>query len=359
VATAIVERMALRRGERVLLVGAPGLADSLVPLMRRAVRRAGGRDLGVIGVRAGWPDDWHTDFTRQVAASTASELDGVLDDVDVSVMLPGAAPTDAIYAALQDRLRGGQGRTIHFHWSGAYALDGSLIAPTTAVDSWYRRVLLRTDYTTLAAHQRAFERTARGSEIRVTDSAGTDLRFRIEDRPVTRQDGDASASRARTARNLIDREIELPAGAIRVAPVESTVAGTIAFPSGTWGGEAVEGLVMRFAAGRLVSFEALTGRAGVERELAQGGAAARAFREFALGFNPLLAVREDEGRRWIPYYGYGAGVVRLSLGDNTELGGSVTGGYVRWNFFPAATVTVGGREWVRRGLLVPLARRGR
>ena len=82
-----------------------------------------------------------------------------------------------------------------------------------------------------------------------------------------------------------------------------------------------------------------------------GGAAARSFREFALGLNPLLAIPTSEPR-WIPYYGYGAGVVRLSLGDNTELGGAVTGGYVRWNFFIDATVTVGNDVWVRDGKLV-------
>ena len=69
----------------------------------------------------------------------------------------------------------------------------------------------------------------------------------------------------------------------------------------------------------------------------------------ARGFNPLLAVPARDP--WIPYYGYGAGVVRLSLGDNTELGGKVTGGYVRWNFFTDLTVTVGTTEWVSRGVM--------
>ena len=50
--------------------------------------------------------------------------------------------------------------------------------------------------------------------------------------------------------------------------------------------------------------------------------------------------------------GYGAGVVRLSLGDNSELGGRVTGGYVRWNFFTDATVRVGDVVWVQDGTLV-------
>ena len=81
----------------------------------------------------------------------------------------------------------------------------------------------------------------------------------------------------------------------------------------------------------------------------RAGAAGRAFREFALGLNPLLAV--PDRTPWIPYYGYGAGVVRLSLGDNTELGGAVSGGYVRWNFFTDLTVTVGTTVWVRNGKL--------
>jgi hypothetical protein len=144
--------------------------------------------------------------------------------------------------------------------------------------------------------------------------------------------------------------VELPAGAVRVAPLEETVKGRIAFPPGMWGGERVEGLVVQIDGGRVTSFRATTGTAGVERELNQAGDAGRAFREFALGFNPLLAVPAS-GERWIPYYGYGAGVVRLSLGDNSELGGRVGGRYVRWNFFTDATVTVGGTEWVAGGRL--------
>ncbi|NIW25166.1 MAG: hypothetical protein GWN29_11690 [Gammaproteobacteria bacterium] len=84
--------------------------------------------------------------------------------------------------------------------------------------------------------------------------------------------------------------------------------------------------------------------------MASAGDTGRAFREFALGFHPLLAVPAENA--WIPYYGYGAGVVRLSLGDNSELGGNVGGGYVRWNFFTDTTVTVDGEIWVDNGRLV-------
>ena len=92
-----------------------------------------------------------------------------------------------------------------------------------------------------------------------------------------------------------------------------------------------------------------TGEA-VAAEMAGAGPAGRAFREFALGFHPLRAVPEEN--QWVPYYGYGAGVVRLSLGDNSELGGNVRGGYVRWNFFTDTTVTIDGDLWVSDGKIV-------
>ena len=190
----------------------------------------------------------------------------------------------------------------------------------------------------------------RNAEVRVTSPLGTDIRFRIGDRPVNYQDGDASAERTNRGAVLIDREIELPAGAIRVAPLEETVEGTIVFPSSQWDGRPVERLRIRFEAGRVVDVMADSGQDAVEAELRSAPESARAFREFALGFNPLLAVPERQP--WIPYYGYGAGVVRLSLGDNSELGGAVTGGYVRWNFFTDTTVVVGDQVWVENGRLV-------
>ena len=153
---------------------------------------------------------------------------------------------------------------------------------------------------------------------------------------------------------LVDHEIELPAGVVRVAPMEDSVEGVIAFPPSQWDGRPVEGLKLRFAKGRIVDIAATAGKDAVEAELRKAGDAARAFREIGFGFNPLLAV--PDRAPWIPYYGYGAGVVRLSLGDNTELGGAVAApagqaAYVRWNFFTDLTVTVGSTTWVRNGRL--------
>ena len=350
VAETITQRMSLQSGERVLLLGRAGQFDDLVPSLRAAVAASGAVDLGALSVSSERFAGSESPFLRQAETGDRAALKELFRDVDIAVMLPGAAPSDPAYAAMQDLLGEGHGRTIHFHWSGAYDLNGNAIPVTDAVSAAYQTALVETDYTALSASQESFESAARGEEIHVTTPRGTDIRFRIGDRPVTKQDGDASAQRATQARNLIDREIELPAGAIRVAPLEDTVEGTIAFPPSVWNGETVEGLKMHFERGKVIRVEADRGLEAVEAVLDGAGTAGRSFREFALGFNPLLAI--PDANPWIPYYGYGAGVVRLSLGDNSELGGTVSGGYVRWNFFTDATVSVGGNMWVEDGQLL-------
>lgn len=344
----IVEQMALKPGERVLLVGSPGTFDPIVTELRRAVERSGATDLGVLTSTAGaYPNQAATPLVDAAAGRDRASLAELLRDVDAAVMLPLAQ--GIVYDAMQDVLRSGRGRTVHFHWFGGYDLNSQPVMPGAKLDEVHQRAMLETDHAALSARQRAFEAAARRAEIRVTTPAGTDVRFRIGDRPITRQDGDASAARAAQARNLIDREIELPAGAIRVAPLEETVQGTVVLPQSTWGGQAVRDLMLRFERGRIVEIRAAQGTEHVEAELNARGDNARVFREFALGMNPLLAIPPD--RSWIPYYGYGSGVLRLSLGDNTELGGNTGGGYVRWNFFPDATVRIGNEVWVVDGRL--------
>lgn len=348
----LLERMSLQPGERVLIVVAPGRFDPLVQALREGVVAAGAVDLGVVPVGLDpAPDGWSTEFTQSLAVLSGADLVGALTGVDLGIMMAGASPLDAPYAALQDVLRSGRGRTVHFHWRGAYALDGLELPVDADMDALYVRAMAETDYQQLAITEQRFEAAMRGAETRVTTPAGTDLRFQIGDRPVNRQDGDASAAGTADGTILIDREIELPAGAIRVAPMEESVNGTIVFPPSAWGETIVEGLTMEVESGRITDIQATSGLEVVLAELDAAGPAGRAFREFVLGFNPLLVVQQGAEKTWIPYFGYGAGVVRLSIGDNSELGGAVGGGYVRWNLFTDATVTVGEEVWVKDGVL--------
>jgi len=110
----------------------------------------------------------------------------------------------------------------------------------------------------------------------------------------------------------------------------------------------VRGIRLQFERGVITRATAEENEAALRQEL-EANPALQHFREFALGFNPKLVTPEDE--RWIAYYGYGAGVVRLSLGNNAELGGAVRGGGVWWFFFPDATVRVGEEALVEAGQL--------
>jgi len=355
-ARTIVERLSLQPGERVVSVAHPGTFTELVPHIRYEVMRAGGIDLGVVDVlQEPVPATFDAAVLQRGARDARASYKSMFRDVDAAIMMPGANTSHPAYLAMQDWLkddlveRRGR-RTIHFHWveaGSAYPIAGQPLPSRVAIDALYQRALVDTNYAALAESQRKFAAAMRTAEVHTTSPLGTDLRFRIGDRPVNFQDGNASRARSAAGVTLIDKEIELPPGAIRVAPLEESVEGVVAFPPSQWDGRAVEGLKLRFSRGRVVDITATSGRDAVEAEMRAAGDAGRAFREFALGFNPLLAV--PERGPWIPYYGYGSGVVRLSLGDNSELGGRVTGGYVRWNFFTDLTVTVGSTTWVRGG----------
>jgi hypothetical protein len=350
IAKRLVAQLALKPGERVMSIAHPGLFEDLVPHIRYEVMRAGGIDLGVVDVlREPWPESFEPAVLVRGAQEAREHYKTMFRDVDAAIMMPGATTSHPAYLAMQDwlkddlRERRGR-RTIHFHWvenGSAYEIPGQPLPPRFAIDSLYQRALLETDYKALGERQRTVAQQLRGGEIRLTSPSGTDLRFRVGTRPINLQDGDASQARSARGEVLIDKEIELPAGVIRVAPLEESVEGVVAFPASQWDGRPVDGLKLRFARGRVVDVTAVTGKEAVEAEMRRAGDTGRAFREFALGLNPLLAV--PERAPWIPYYGYGTGVVRLSLGDNTELGGNVGGGYVRWNFFTDVVAAVDGK----------------
>jgi len=356
VARRLVQQLALKPGERVMSLAHPGTFDDLLPHIRYEVMRAGGIDLGVVEVlREPVPESFDADVLAKGARESRAHYKAMFRDVDAAIMMPGATAAHPAYLAMQDWLKDDltahRGRrTIHFHWvenGSAYPIAGQPLPSRPVMDAVYQRALLQTDYKALADVEKRFAAALHAGAVHITSPLGTDLRFRTGDRPANLQDGDASAARTAQGKVLVDHEIELPAGVVRVAPLEDTVEGVIAFPPSQWDGRAVEGLMLRFARGRVTAVTAAHGADAVEAEMRRAGDAGRAFREIGVGFNPLLAVPEREP--WIPYYGYGAGVVRLSLGDNTELGGSVTGGYFRWNFFTDLTVTVGATTWIRNG----------
>lgn len=309
----IVSSLAPRKGEKAYLRGEPGYFESLLPALRRRLNLAG----------AGWTDS--------------------LESADIYIWLPlrpgaGGLPAEERAALRRWTDGGGARRQLHFHWGeGSVGADGLYHAHTPQLDALYLEAL-EIDYRSLSEAQDKMIARLSSGEVRVRTPAGTDLRFRTTGRPFNKQNGDASPERAEAARMRIDREIELPAGVIRAAPLEETVNGMIVVPEARFGNEIARNVRFHIRKGVIVKTQADTNLAAVVRMLEQGGPAARRFREFAYGINPKL--RPHPGSPVLPHYGYGEGVVRLSLGDNEELGGAVRGGFVRWFFFPDATVEV-------------------
>lgn len=319
-------------GERVLLRFDPKTLPALLPEVRKALEAEGAK-------------------VDTLAYGPAPDLDARLASTDVYIWLPAGptaqTPPDQA-ATLAKWLDRGAGREIHFHWGdGTRDPDGLSATHTPAFDKVYADAL-EIDYGALAA---AIDRAGlmlRSGVTRVTTPAGTDLRFRVADRPFNKQDGDASKGRMTAAKVRVDREIELPAGVLRVAPLEVSVNGVIVIPAARFGAVRATNIRLVVDNGVVTSATAQEGAAAL-RDFLKSEPGASHFREFALGFNPKLVA--PPGVPAIAYYGYGAGCVRLSLGDNEELGGEVRGGGVRWLFFPDATVMVGERTLVDGGKL--------
>lgn len=320
-------------GERVLLRFDPELMPGLEAEVRRQLEEAGAQ-------------------VGSLPYGEAEDFEQRLNQTDAYIWLPVAdqftstPPEQA--QALGRWLDEGRGRQIHFHWgSGTFGLDGTPGTHSAAYDRVYAEAL-EIDYAALDSAMDAAVAKLRAGTVRVTTPAGTDIRFRVGDRPFTKQNGDASKAAMQSATVRVQREIELPAGALRVAPLEETVEGTMVIPWARIGGSEVRGIRLQFERGVITRATAEENEE-VLREFLDSGSALKRLREFALGFNPKLVT--PEGERWIAYYGYGAGVVRLSLGNNAELGGTVRGGGVWWFFFPDATVLVGEEVLAEAGQL--------
>jgi len=344
-----VDALALSPGERVMLRFDPGYFARLTPLVRQRIRQAGAVDVAAL------------EYTPIASAGQSADSDAeeaafatLLKAADVYIWLPvretERTTTPAERRALAAWLdEGGSHRQIHFHWSqGSVLADGLAGEHSEALDRMYAAAL-NVDTRAIGEAQDRVIQALRSGTARVRTPAGTDIRFRVGDRPFNKQDGDASAQRMNSARIRIDREIELPCGVLRVAPIEESVEGTLVVPKARLQGKVATNIRFEFKDGKITGVSADENLEAVEAEIASGSDGAKWFREFGLGFHPNLV--SIPGSEIIPYFGYGAGVVRMSLGDNEELGGAVRGGYRRWLFLTEATVEVGDHILVHEGKL--------
>ena len=340
-ASRIAGALDFRPGESVLLKLDIRIFTGILEPLRSEIRRAGAHVSGTI----------LSDESREGSEAELASMRRLFDDADVFIWLPELhqGNTPAVRRALDEWLDAKRGRSVHFHWaSGTYALPGVEPPPVDLVDRTYLNALDVPVEEIDSAHEEAIS-LLRKDPVRVETPEGTDLTFSVGDRPFSKQTGDASPDAARTWALRIDRDVEMPSGVLRVAPIETSANGAIFLPVWNHLGIATSALLLTLRDGLVIDIQGPRSDA-VDRALTQAGGSAKTFREFALGFNQVLRINPTQP--YIGYYGYGAGVIRLSLGDNLEMGGANRGGGVYWNFITNATVTAGSEVLVQDGKLM-------
>lgn len=346
------QALATAPGERVLIHADPTYFPELTEAVRVEVARAGAVELAV--------HELHPPGLERVRRQLRRREDPALramEDRAVAALFALAdiyiwLPTSWAYNVWQTEeiLKSWPGRSIHFHWIMDVSMDAGLFRTLSRIYD----AALDVDYAALTARQRRVIAALRGSRVEVTDPRGTRLRFELPEAHFHLGNGDASRAfiegyaRPGSAR---DREVELPAGAVRTVDIAAT-EGVLVTPPETFAGRAVGSMRLEFADNRITRVASERHDAFVQAVWQAETGDRDRFGEFNVGVNEKLAM--IRGVPAIPYYGYGAGIVRVSVGDNAESGGPYRSSYHQWFFLTDATVTANGRPIIERGtLLVP------
>jgi leucyl aminopeptidase (aminopeptidase T) len=245
---------------------------------------------------------------------------------------------------LERLVEGTRARGLHFHWIENLAqLSQADIDETTKLYA----SALDIDYAALSARQDRLIAAMRGRELTITSPLGTDLRVRVTGTSwIHKGDGRMDAARAAQARSVRDREMELPAGALRFIPDVNSAEGVLVVPRWS-GGEDVRFV---FRGGRVVSVTARTEQEQVDAGWARATGDKDRIAEMVIGTNPRLPSVGPAGR--LPYYGYGAGILRIALGENWESGGPNRSSLEAWFYLADTSVQAGGTALIRNGRLV-------
>jgi len=178
-----------------------------------------------------------------------------------------------------------------------------------------------------------------GSEVHITSPKGTDVRLRIDGRPLDKDVGvvtdDAKLS-------------NLPAGEVCLAPFEDAADGTVVFDLAFWNGVRIEDLEVAFEGGRARGVGAAAGFETFTATLAGATGAGDVIGELGIGLNPEVGepcgyMLTDEKI---------LGTVHIAVGDNRMLGG-VNDSSLHWDLLiTEPTVEVDGRSLMVAGRLM-------
>jgi hypothetical protein len=347
IAELVVKRtLKLAPGERVILFWDQTSDRGAAPALRTAILGAG----GVVSAEMAAPTGADLAAIRQLPPATQAAQLARRDSIwaeafskaDAAIWLPTplAGLSDRPFEHLVERSKV---RSIHFHW---------FLPPDPAdvdkVDALYAAAI-SVPPERLQARITAVEAALRGATVRITSPNGTNLVLKVAPNAwVHRNTGDASRAKIATARSVRDRQEELPGSVYRTTDIsgaEGTIVGYASFDT------RAPILSVTFTKNRVSKIESKRGAETIITNWNQATGDKEVPSELVIGTNPELPSLLPSG--FMPYYGYGAGVVRLAFGDNWESGGKnrASNGETLL-FIPDATVAVNGKAIVKDGKLV-------
>ncbi|MBX6320471.1 MAG: aminopeptidase [Rhodospirillaceae bacterium] len=346
----------VERNERVILSADPYCGGAMLEAVRMELQRARAIELATILHWTPRLTTLRTESGAKPDPDDARAEDAAIRELfglaDIFIWLQNdwrAARSTVTIGQSEQALADWHGRGLHFHWFHDPNTPDPDHPANKAIDLIYQDAILNLDYARLSRDMHALADAMRERELRVTAPAGTDLRFRTTARFHV-NDGDASKAKAARAACARDREEEIPCGALRTVPVRDSVEGVIAFTGG-FGYPSMgtgldvdkwfdQGLRFIFERGRVVRVETDGDQAQLDREWARETGDKDRLGEMVLGCNPLL--KPVAGSTFRPYHGFGAGGLRLTIGENLESGGVNRSSLHRWLMLFDASIEAGG-----------------
>lgn len=202
------------------------------------------------------------------------------------------------------------------------------------------------DYAKLEATGKALQtKFSGGKEIQITNPNGTDLKVRIEKRPMIVSDGVLSSDDLK--KGFATSQVYLPAGEAFLAPVAGTAEGKVVVDRHFYQGKEITGLTLTFKAGKLTSMTAKSGLEPLKKLYDAAGSGKEDFAFVDLGINPNVTVKSGSKLlAWMP-----AGMVTVGIGNNVWAGGENKSPYSLSCFLPGSTLKLDGKAVVENGVL--------
>ncbi len=343
--------------ERYVLMADPSYFPEFIDALRAEFLKVRAVELGTIlfdgrrvheARREVMPRDSDPEYKRRADEA----MRRMLQDADIFLWLPyryGPGEESEDRRLMEHLVEGIPARGLHFHWVWNLGQFGFPVTQEDVAElgRMYEEAL-DIDYDELSIHQDRIIAALRGNTIRITTPAGTDLRIQVpSDAWFHKNDGRLDREKAACARSVRDREMELPAGALRFIPDVTTTEGVFVAPE--WrGGRNVR---FEFHNGLITSVSADENEEAILDVWAAGTGDKDRVAELVIGTNPKLP-SEGPDELLPPYFGYGAGVLRVAFGENWESGGSNRSSMEAWFYITDATVTAGSVSIIEAGVLV-------